>query len=293
MATIAILEDSYWDIPISNMLRIVSALTGREIVIVKAWENITDQLDQLYSWGYRRFIGFSRSAVFIQVIDWFSQRNDCLGISCTSTLDIDKPHPNLLRLTPVDSNAIDSYVYYCAGKKVLVILESDPAMINIWSRLKSRIMIDTVYFDSFKTSMLKNYDVIVPLIMQKQKYLSMISGLDNVPLHVDNVGEIPPSLPSNIKNYIFIQYRPEMSRIVYELMSQYNGISPSAYDAFQLAVGGNSPFTTGAYGMLYFNQNGDRLNYVYAHHRFDGHQWKIVSGNGYEPGLGSYTLTIN
>lgn len=293
MATIAILEDSYWDRPISNTLRIISSMTGCEIVTVEAQKNITDQLDQLYNWGYRRFIGFSRSAVFIQVIDWFSQKDDCLGISCTSTLDLDKPHPNLLRLTPVDSNAIDSYVHYCSGKKVLIILESDPAMINIWSKLRSRISADTVSFDNFKTSMLKNYNVIIPLIIQKQKYLSMLSELDNVPLHVDNVGEIPPSLTSNIKNYIFIQYRPEMSRIVYDLMSQYNDISPSVYDAFQLSVSGNSPFITGAYGMLYFDQNGDRLNYMYAHHQFDGHRWTIVKGNGLEPGLGSYTLTIN
>lgn len=293
MVTIAILEDSYWDRPISSTLKVISSLTKYEVIQVKAQRDIIHQLNTLYDHGYRRFIGFSRSSVFVQVIEWFRQKNDCIGISCTSTLDLDEPHPNLLRLTPVDSNAIDSYVHYCKGKRTLIILESDPAMVNIYSRLRSRILVDTVPFDSFRTSMLKNYEVVVPLIIQKQKYLAMLSALDDVPLHVDNIGEVPPSLTSNIRRYIFIQYRPEMSRIVHELMSQYNDLSPSAYDALQLSVNGHNPFITGAYGMLYFDQNGDRMNYMYAHHRFDGSQWKIIGGNGLEPGLGRYSLTID
>jgi hypothetical protein len=60
-------------------------------------------LNCLYKCGYRIFVGFSRSSVLVEVLDWFKKHPDAIGISLTSTAINLAVSKNVYRLTPIDS----------------------------------------------------------------------------------------------------------------------------------------------------------------------------------------------
>ena len=59
-------------------------------------------LNCLYKCGYRIFVGFSRSSILIEVLDWFKKHPDAIGISLTSTASNLSVEKNIYRLTPID-----------------------------------------------------------------------------------------------------------------------------------------------------------------------------------------------
>jgi hypothetical protein len=59
-------------------------------------------LNCLYKCGYRIFIGFSRSSILVEVLDWFKKHPDTTGISLTSTANNLSIAKNIYRLTPID-----------------------------------------------------------------------------------------------------------------------------------------------------------------------------------------------
>jgi hypothetical protein len=59
-------------------------------------------LDCLYKCGYRIFVGFSRSSILVEVLDWFKKHPDATGISLTSTAVNLSVKKNVYRLTPID-----------------------------------------------------------------------------------------------------------------------------------------------------------------------------------------------
>lgn len=63
-------------------------------------------LNCLYKCGYRIFVGFSRSSILIEVLDWFKKHPDAIGISLTSTASNLAIAKNIYRLTPIDEGII-------------------------------------------------------------------------------------------------------------------------------------------------------------------------------------------
>ena len=59
-------------------------------------------LNCLYKCGYRIFVGFSRSSILVEVLDWFKKHPDATGISLTSTAFDLAVKKNIYRLTPID-----------------------------------------------------------------------------------------------------------------------------------------------------------------------------------------------
>ena len=59
-------------------------------------------LNCLYKCGYRIFVGFSRSSLLVEVLDWFKNHPDATGISLTSTAINLAIKKNIYRLTPSD-----------------------------------------------------------------------------------------------------------------------------------------------------------------------------------------------
>lgn len=88
--------------------------------------NITlDLLNKYYSYGFRNFVGFSRSTILNEVLDWFNQNPDATGISSTSTaavLDIPK---NIYRMTANDNYLLQSITTYLENQTVNYIYEGD------------------------------------------------------------------------------------------------------------------------------------------------------------------------
>jgi hypothetical protein len=307
MSTIIILEiGSYLDQSIYNAACIAATEYGYvfDTLWVNPDDNIINTLNNLYASGYRKMIGFSRSKVFIQVIDWFENHDDCIGISCTSSLELNVRHKNLYRLTPSDKNVKSSYLEYTSNKRVLIIIEKDdPAAMSIFQMLKENLKdYKYILFEKINittlNSIFPSYDIIIPLLVKhKNQYMQLLSKvLSRVPMHVDNIGETPPVLPNNVHEYIYIVYRPEASRIILDMQNKYgvSNVSPTTYDAIQLACWNMDKRITGAYGMIYFNENNDRMNYVYSHMKYDSitKTWFAYKQVGYEPGLGNYSLLV-
>jgi len=59
-------------------------------------------LNCLYKCGYRIFVGFSRSSILVEVLDWFKNHPDAIGISLTSTANNLSVEKNIYRLVPID-----------------------------------------------------------------------------------------------------------------------------------------------------------------------------------------------
>ena len=61
-------------------------------------------LNSLYKHGYRIFVGFSRSSMLVEVLDWFKKHPDATGISLTSTAYDLAVKKNVYRLYPTDNS---------------------------------------------------------------------------------------------------------------------------------------------------------------------------------------------
>jgi hypothetical protein len=98
-------------------------------------------LEKYYNYGYRYFVGFSRSTIVNEVLNWFNLHQDAIGISATSTAPSLNIPKNIFRMTPTDNYIIEPalpylytspVVYYIyddggfAALNLLAILESDP-----------------------------------------------------------------------------------------------------------------------------------------------------------------------
>ena len=97
----------YWDTYPQEFTRCPMVDTKGDITITLNF------LEQYYNWGFRYFVGFSRSTMLNAVLDWFNEHPLATGISSTSTdptLNIPK---NIYRMTPADNyvlNAIEQYL---------------------------------------------------------------------------------------------------------------------------------------------------------------------------------------
>jgi len=60
-------------------------------------------LNCLYKCGYRIFVGFSRSSILVEVLDWFKKHPDAIGISLTSKRNSLVIAKNIYRMSPIDN----------------------------------------------------------------------------------------------------------------------------------------------------------------------------------------------
>lgn len=75
-------------------------------------------LDEYYNYGFRYFIGFSRSTIVNGVLDWFKKHADAIGISATSTAKSLNIPKNIFRMTTNDNTMIDSIRQFLENKTV-------------------------------------------------------------------------------------------------------------------------------------------------------------------------------
>ena len=88
-------------------------------------EKTLQLLDQCYSAGFRRIVGFSRSTVLVAVLPWFNLHPDVVGISPTSTAPSLNVPKSIFRITPNDHFMIDSIRPYLENQIVNYIYEAN------------------------------------------------------------------------------------------------------------------------------------------------------------------------
>ena len=108
-------------------------------------------LDCLYKCGYRIFVGFSRSSILVEVLDWFKKHPDAFGISLTSTSRALVIEKNIYRLTP-RSNGIQLNL----EKNI----KNDPTL-SIYFIYQADDFFSTNYLESFKNNPIINERLIV------------------------------------------------------------------------------------------------------------------------------------
>ena len=96
------------------------------IVDTKGDINITlNLLDEYYNYGFRYFVGFSRSTILNNVLSWFNNHPDAVGISATSTAPSLNIPKNIFRMTANDHFMIDSIKTNLENKTVNYIYEAN------------------------------------------------------------------------------------------------------------------------------------------------------------------------
>lgn len=82
-------------------------------------------LEEYYDYGFRKFVGFSRSTILNGVLDWFNMHPEAIGISATSSDPTLKVPKQIYRMTPSDDYMIDSIKTYLENKTVHYIYSSN------------------------------------------------------------------------------------------------------------------------------------------------------------------------
>lgn len=76
-------------------------------------------LDLCYSLGYRTFLGFSRSSVLFDVVDWFNTHLDAVGISLLSTaISLNEVPRNIYRTNPSDDAIVDAVIRHLSESAI-------------------------------------------------------------------------------------------------------------------------------------------------------------------------------
>lgn len=96
--------------------------------------DVVKTLNLAYAEGYRVFVGFSKCQSFINSIDWF-KNHDVKGVSCISSVTIDRPHPNLFRLSPPNHRVYRRCKEYVRGRSAIVIYEKEVSSIDMADHL--------------------------------------------------------------------------------------------------------------------------------------------------------------
>lgn len=281
-------------------------------------EKTIEILDELYEEGYKIFIGFSRSSLLENVLDWFNTHTDTWGISLTSTApDLSIPK-RVFRMTPPDNLILNWYETWIKLKQYqsVIILreENDIFAENLNTLLHERLnsllpVVSFIYNPSDLITQLSSYRgqnvLIIPLIVtDKNSYLEQLGTLPNYLVfdQLENVGESPPILPSQTarvfdNKYYFMSFNPQYERMISSLINSL-GLENSSlilWDSIQLAQqlqkSNDIGYIIGSYGYLYFNQYLDRIWDIFLIRQFSlspSPSWLPIREYGIDPSLGPY-----
>jgi len=239
-------------------------------------------LDNLYKKGYRIFIGFNRSSVLIQFIEWFKNHPDAFGISLLSTAYALAIPKNVYRMTPLEFG-----IQRELEQKVL----KDPS-INIYFMYQKDDFFSTDYLESFKAFKAVEKKLIIctfidnitttelsAYLVDSKKSDYIVNGLVNInflsvfdtpnykvkPYIFDAIGTIRPDLTiiqqKNLEyNYSFYSYRAVNCATIWreglkDLTDKF--FSPQALDTLQvrcyLTKRLNPNYLDGYSGIIEFN----------------------------------------
>jgi len=269
----------YW----RNSKRFLLNFTPFLIVNTEGNTNKTRKyLDNLYSKGYRIFIGFNRSSVLIQFLDWFKNHPDAFGISLLSTAYALAIPKNIYRMTPLEFGLQRE-----VEQKVL----KDPS-INVYFMYQKDDFFSTDYLESFRRFKAVEKKLIICTFIDKitttelNAYLVnsktsdyIVNGLVNInflsvfntpnykvkPYIYDAIGTIRPNLniiqQNNLENnYSFYSYQEVNCATIWrEGLNDLTDVffSPQALDTLQvrcyLTKRLNPNYLDGYSGIIEFN----------------------------------------
>lgn len=229
-------------------------------------------LDDLYKKGKRIFIGFSRSKILTDVIDWFKKHDDVYGISLTSTSPTLNIKKNILRMIPPDNKIIDTYLYYLnrfspvqGGFKKILILYQDN---DIFSKTLTELLFNNIDKDRIilyninKKKSTNNFNLIVDdfyniinellnsyyndeiivinnIVDKFDDYINFINNNlsnNNVVPHLSNIGENPPNITNKlyINKYKHISFLPNYESFISKYVNN-NNYSDILYDVINIS----------------------------------------------------------
>jgi hypothetical protein len=239
-------------------------------------------LNCLYKCGYRIFVGFSRSSILVEVLDWFKKHSDAIGISLTSTANNLSIAKNVYRMTPID-------------KGIMVNLEENikiNPLLSIYFIYQEGDFFSTDYLDSFKKNPEINKRLIICSFKEKITATKLTDCLINskttdfiingtvdfgflqvfntpgytVPPYIyDNIGSKHPEFSVTQSNnlngrYSYFSYKGVNTSFLWrkgleDLTNE--SFSPQAFDALQvqtqLSLKQNPNYLEGAAGVLQFD----------------------------------------
>lgn len=200
---IAILEKDYEaDQYLENSLRyIFQTRTSFPIIYIEGTKEVyLVTLNHYYNLGYRVFIGFNRSTLLLEIIDWFNK--DVVGISTLSNAPALNFPKNVIRLlgdaTIIAERSITFLQPYFPNIHILYDKEDlySTAMNDVFVRNGfTSHAVDPIHAPQELLSLISSLPsdaiVIILLLQTKGEYLTLLENLDRVPIQFDLAGVQP------------------------------------------------------------------------------------------------------
>ena len=272
-------------------------------------------LEEYYNYGFRYFVGFSRSTIVNGVLDWFNLHPDASGISSTSTAASLYIPKNIFRMTPNDNNIIDSISSNLENKMVNYIYEANElASIDLIKYIEEIPGIILVKYPISDTNDLNNLAslntghtgeiMLIYLFINKQYYLDLFKNPNPVLIYTNTQYDISgigtpeitdsPSLNNNYNTSLFkgIQTSILWRNGYYSLGStNFSIVSLNILNLLNQFVDNkivdniNSHFCA-----LLFNPVSKDINdFSFLIEKYNGTQFVNTNLYIYDPYLGSYT----
>jgi hypothetical protein len=235
-------------------------------------------LDEYYNYGFKFFVGFSRSTVVNDVLDWFNLHADAIGISATSTAPSLNVPKNIFRMTPNDHYMIDSIMPFLEGKTVNYIYSvNEYAPVNLIPYIQDISGVNLVLYPIQNTSDLDalvslnighdNEIMLIYIITDRQYYLDLF--LDSNPVltysntQYDITGVATPKITNS--SVLNNKYNTSLFKGIETSILWRNGYNTLLSNNFSIVI----PNVLNVLNQYLNNQIIDNINSHYGSLQFD------------------------
>ena len=147
-------------------------------------------LEKYYNYGYKYFIGFSRSTILKEVLEWFDMHSTAIGISSTSSAPSLNIPKNIYRLTPTDDYSIEIilpklyesptvYYIYTEGEiaplNILYILENNKNIKNLKTFAVNSVNMTVDSIKLFLDGSISEDSIVSYLLFYRDAYIDLYS----------------------------------------------------------------------------------------------------------------------
>lgn len=278
--------------------------------------NITDNsnnpvsvnvLKNLYNQNYKIFIGLNTTNLLTHFKSFFDTYKDTVLISLYSSGESlnNRLNNNIYRMIPSDDNLYPIYIDFINSnsfnKVNFIIQDSDIYSQSLYNGILNLLnpSLLNLSFNVNSNTTSSDYDNIISSCDIDSNTITIICAInDNILRNIytrlnNNISTFinggSPSVPKvndiifeNAKNCYFILFNPLFEKNIKKLLDTLlDDAALPLFDAVNMAINisktNNFNQQIGAYGYLYFQQNGDRNFHFYNIDKFNGFSWEIFN----------------
>lgn len=270
-------------------------------------------LDQLYSQGYRNFVGFNRSAILEQAIPWFKRHPDTRVISPLSSASSLISNDNIIRMSPSNKTVFEGLLSAFSDdydRALAVVQKNDlyaADALNIITNASTNTVLDPIIIESIvvdlsnpadrqrlmqKLNKLDKTTVVIPLSDNQMPQFRTVASSSTGTFDVMEAAGIVPTLPNGFMPGRYNIFLPRISttREGVEIASGIDNFSLPTYEAIVLAGSSREAKISlcGPNNIIPLDMNQDREVSIFLVQVWSGTEWQRVGVVGAKPSGGGY-----